>query len=296
MGMGILICIGLMLSALLAPVRAATSQPAVPGARLNPHPGAAEALPGLERRPSKGVFLVAGRNLLDPNFYRSVVLLTAYGPEGAMGLVVNQPTQIKLSEVFPDAEAFRKSGKVLYRGGPVAAPRILMLFRTPSPPDSGAERVFDHVYMSASRSLLDTLIRGTKVRFRLYGGHAGWAPGQLDMEIARGAWHVVPADADLVFAPAPSEIWQRLMDRMMLRSVRTERGRIIRTAGRAGLRPHHSARNNARSPGRLGRPGGACVTALGDFTRLSRARARPDPGTAGGHGTGPAWRYAPEPD
>ncbi len=257
MGISTLTCVLLVALIGLTLVCEARGLPRLPAAGTDARSDqvSAEALADMSNRPAKGVFLVASRTLLDPNFYRSVVLLTAYGSKGAMGLVVNHPTQIKLSEVFPEVESLRRSSEVIYRGGPVASHRVLILFRSPSLPPSAAW-IFDDVYMSANQALLDKLIQEGKRLFRLYAGHAGWAPGQLEMEIARGGWYVLPADAALVFSEAPSKTWQRLMDRLILRSVRAERGMVVRTGGRADHPPDRNARHSIRLPGRLAQPVG----------------------------------------
>lgn len=186
----------------------ATALAAVAMAGSSPAPAA----PGAQ--PAQGKLLVAARDLLDPNFEQAVVLLVQYGPEGALGLIVNRPTEIELTRALPNAEGVDGRADVLYRGGPVLPAGMMMLLRRDGPVD-GAQRVFADVHASASLDLLyKTLEDGTPPeRLRIFTGHSGWAPGQLDSEIARGGWLVLPGDADLVFSARPSEVWPRLIRR-----------------------------------------------------------------------------------
>jgi len=157
---------------------------------------------------SRGKFLVASRGLTDPNFSKTVVLLVDYDRNGALGLVINRPTEVKLSTVLPDMEKLQQLPDTISIGGPVAQNQILLLLRSHSQPE-GARRIFDDVYVSSSRATLQEMIdaSGSKNQFRVYAGHAGWSPGQLDREVSMGGWHILQADAATIFEKPPSEIW-----------------------------------------------------------------------------------------
>jgi putative transcriptional regulator len=163
---------------------------------------------------AKGKFLVASRELIDPNFSETVVLLLEYSRSGAMGVVVNRPTQVRLSTALPEMEGVQDLTDTLFAGGPVARNQILFLIRSGHEPE-GSRRVFDDIYVSSSRALLQKMVDGgdSGKTFRLYAGYAGWAPGQLDREVAMGGWHVLQADVATVFEKAPSEIWPELIHR-----------------------------------------------------------------------------------
>ncbi len=186
-----------------------------------PLPSATRAAPG---GPGKGRFLVARRSLVDPNFSQTVVLLIEYGDQGAMGLIVNRPTEVKLSEVL-EIEGAERLLEPVYSGGPVAHGRMLMLLRAQEAPE-GALPVFRDVHSSGSRELLDQLVAqpGSVKQFRVYAGHAGWAPGQLEAEIDRGGWHVMPGDPELVFSSAPKSVWRELIRRAVTRWTRRKEG------------------------------------------------------------------------
>jgi len=178
-----------------------------------------------EVRLSKGKFLVASRQLIDPNFSETVVLLVEYDRSGAMGLVLNRPTKMRLSTVLPDMEGLQDLPDTVYVGGPVAKNQMLLLIRSSSKPDD-ARLIFDDIYVSSSRALLRKMVdrRDPGQTFRLYAGHAGWAPGQLDQEVARGGWHVLQADVATVFEKAPGEIWPELIQRSSALWVRLKLG------------------------------------------------------------------------
>ncbi len=165
-----------------------------------------------ENEPSKGRFLVAARDLRDPNFAETVVLLVHYDSQGAMGLIVNRPTGRLAGELLPELEDLASEDKVIFLGGPVGRFGLLALLEARESLVE-AEHIFGDVYMSGSRDLMQRTATpsGERSRLRVYVGHAGWAPGQLEFEIARGGWHVVPARQDLVFTEDPTDLWEQLI-------------------------------------------------------------------------------------
>jgi putative transcriptional regulator len=166
-------------------------------------------------RPAKGKLLVASSDLEDPNFARSVILLVAYnGDEGAMGVIVNQPTPIKLAKILPQVEGLGARSDRVWRGGPVLPTSLLTLVRSKKPLDD-SEPVFEDVRMLTSREAFERTL-ASKVpgeRLRAFAGHAGWGAGQLEAEIARGDWVVMPATSEIVFSSAPDGVWPKLAER-----------------------------------------------------------------------------------
>lgn len=179
-----------------------------------PEGNAPPAKPAPEGRLARGKFLVARRGLPDSRFMETVVLLLDYSWEGAMGLIINRPTGIKLSELFPEIDGLKDRANSAYYGGPVEANRVMLLVRSPSPLKE-AELIVEGVYSSASRDVLDDIL-GRKARapeFRMYSGYAGWGPGQLEGEIARGDWYVTDANEETVFHETPEDVWPGLISR-----------------------------------------------------------------------------------
>ena len=178
------------------------------------------ALARIGHRPGRGMFLLAAPRLRDPNFAQTVVLLLEYDETGALGLVINRPTEASLHDVLatplPNSE-----GHAVFAGGPVELRRLIALLRSPVAVD-GAERLFGDVHASGSMETLRRMLErdGHAADVHAYLGYAGWAPGQLDAEIARGDWIVAPADAESVFDTPPVDVWPNLMRRNAGRWVR----------------------------------------------------------------------------
>lgn len=168
-------------------------------------------------RPAAGRLLVARRDLPDPNFAASVVLLIRADEEGSMGLLINRPSQIPLARVFDELSGARERKDPVFWGGPVARGTVFALLRAKDSPP-GAQRVLPEVHLISTRELLEkqVLDGAPAERFRVYLGYCGWGPGQLEREMEWGAWHVFRADAGLVFDAAPEAVWPRLIQRTEL--------------------------------------------------------------------------------
>lgn len=157
--------------------------------------------------------LLAMPQLRDPNFSRSVVLLCEHGPSGAMGFVVNRPTDVRAANaVTLDPPVRGDSGLRLWTGGPVETHRGFLLLGA-DPGIEACERVGDGFHLTTSADMLRSLLEANPTehgpqRCRLLLGYAGWGPGQLDAELAASAWITAPADPDLVFATPPDEMWE----------------------------------------------------------------------------------------
>ena len=158
-----------------------------------------------------GSFLVASRDLLDPNFSHTVVLVLDYNSEGALGVIINRPTEVGLDEMVADLEGLVDRSETVWVGGPVAHWQVVLLVRSADGIE-GAERVFADVHFTASRVVLESILESDE-EFRAYAGYAGWAAGQLEGEIERGGWHVLPGDAEMVFDAEPLELWRELIAR-----------------------------------------------------------------------------------
>lgn len=175
----------------------------------------ADASPALAgEKVTKGMFLIAEPGLPDPNFSETAVLIIHHGPDGTLGVIINRATSTRLSRVLPDLESLQQRSETLYLGGPVLHNALVMLFRSPEPLPS-TEPVFRDVYFSQNVEPLADLLKqaGPKRAFRVYAGHAGWAPGQLQGELARGGWRIVRADVESIFENNPDSVWPELIRR-----------------------------------------------------------------------------------
>ena len=156
--------------------------------------------------------LIAVPHLLDPNFHRSVVLLIEHGEQGALGVVVNRPSKLKVGEVLEklgvgyegDPEA-----RVLV-GGPVQ-PESGMVIHAEGNAPGDSRPVTDSIFVGSSLAALGRLFnrQGTRALFLL--GHAGWGAGQLEGEIEAGAWIPAPADEALIFGADRPGLWDRAL-------------------------------------------------------------------------------------
>lgn len=167
------------------------------------------------------VFLVAKPRLQDPNFSKTVVLVTQHRANEPMGVIINRPTPLALSEVFPENAHLKKRKDAMHFGGPVSPMTLVFVFQSAERPQD-ALRVLDDVYLSVNSGLLSELLSRPKFpeRLKVYAGYAGWAPEQLQNEIRRGDWYVLNADAEILFKTAPKNIWPELVKRASARSVR----------------------------------------------------------------------------
>jgi putative transcriptional regulator len=162
-----------------------------------------------------GRLLVASRDLSDPNFAKTVILLVHYSEgQGAVGLVLNKRTDVPISRVFHDLKEAGGRKDPVYIGGPVELNSVLALLKAASKPE-GADKVFSDVYLISNKDLLTkTLASSAEATvFHTYIGYAGWGAGQLEHEVDLGAWHIMPADVGTVFHADPDSVWERLIRR-----------------------------------------------------------------------------------
>jgi putative transcriptional regulator len=164
-----------------------------------------------QHEPPNGVLLIAKPGMADPNFSRTVVLASQTADGGTVGVILNRPTQAK----------HEKTGTPLFFGGPVMREVLVALFSSERPPDAAAFHVLKGIYLTMHPQNLEKLFGDAAARaegYRLFRGFAGWAPGQLESELARDDWFVLPASAGLVFRSDTSGMWEEL--------VRKARGRV----------------------------------------------------------------------
>jgi putative transcriptional regulator len=159
----------------------------------------------------KGQLLIAGPGLLDPNFWRTVVLIVEHTEEGALGLVLNRPSETTVGEAVPQLEDLLELDEPVFIGGPVQPSSIMVLAQFEDP-DDAALIAFDDVGVLGTGGTEEDRSPGLRTG-RAFVGHAGWGPGQLDAEMERGDWIVEPAGWDDAFAPDPLALWSRVLTR-----------------------------------------------------------------------------------
>lgn len=157
-----------------------------------------------------GALLVATEASHDTDFARAVVLVLDHDAQRATGLVLNRPVKISLAEVFPELKAGAALAQTAWAGGPVLL-GVNALLRSRSP-RSGLDRVLPGVYLIADKQRIRAEVAAgpSAASFRVYLGVCGWGAGQLESEIKRGLWRIVPGSVDLIFDAKPDTLWERL--------------------------------------------------------------------------------------
>src|SRR5581483_4070909 len=178
-----------------------------------------------------GKILVTARASPDPLFAESVILLVQYEESGALGLMLNTPTEIHISQALAALKGAKKSPDFVYLGGPVEPEGVLALLRAPDktgglPRAPGKTGDLTHVardtYLASTRKVLeDALSQGKRSgELRVYLGYCGWTAGQLRAEVRQGAWYIFNPSDDIVFDPKPGSLWKRLIERTELQLAR----------------------------------------------------------------------------
>lgn len=164
-----------------------------------------------EQTLSVGSVLVAKEKLGDPNFAESVVLIIQRDEdEGTLGIVINRPSDVPLSQIFPQIK--HAPADPVYMGGPVGITVGQALLRLPEKAND-ATQIADDVYVTTSKKLIEkSVASGAQAsKFRLFLGYAGWAPGQLENEVQLGAWSVLKGHSKIIFDNDPASLWDRLI-------------------------------------------------------------------------------------
>lgn len=158
-------------------------------------------------------FLIAMPNLADPNFYRTVTYLCAHNSEGAMGIVINRPLNLRLGEILGHMDIPLTDPRIrtvpVYQGGPVQRERGFVIHR-PTGQWDAVLPVGDDIGVATSRDILSAIARGEGPEQVVVAlGYAGWGAGQLEREVAENAWLSVPANTDIIFQVPFEERWEQ---------------------------------------------------------------------------------------
>jgi putative transcriptional regulator len=153
----------------------------------------------------RGQLLVAAPILSDPNFHRTVVLVAEHGEEGAMGIVLNRPTETSVGEAVPALSPIAGDAAPLFVGGPVSTGSVLAVAELDDPGDA-SEILFGSIGFVQEPGV--PVVRG-----RVFVGYAGWGAGQLESELEEESWLVLPAEPDDLFSEDPDALWSTVLRR-----------------------------------------------------------------------------------
>lgn len=156
-------------------------------------------------------FLVAMPGLEDENFSHTVTLLCEHNDKGALGLVINRPTDLSLKDMLDHMELQHGNlvgNPIVHWGGPVQPERGFVVHTGPSAWESSLQ-IADNLYITTSRDVLSAIGQGRGPReFFVALGYAGWQAGQLEGEILHNSWLNTPADRAILFTMPAEQRWQ----------------------------------------------------------------------------------------
>lgn len=165
--------------------------------------------------PTKGRLLVATPPLEDPNFDRTVIYVLEHHDDGALGVVLNRPTDEQLGEPLERWEELQATPQRVFEGGPVEPDALIALALANEPLVEATDELSPVSGRVASADLTTdpAFVAGVVSALRVFRGYAGWGAGQLEGEIAVGAWLVLDAEPGDVFASQPRELWRTVLRR-----------------------------------------------------------------------------------
>jgi len=161
----------------------------------------------------RSMLLVASEDIADPRFHQSVVLVTRHGrSRSTVGVVVNHALDVSLDRLFPELK--QAAQHRLHYGGPVAFGQIVFMLRSETAP-AASIALAESLFLSSDGGSLRQLIEAATpaTRLRVFNGFASWVPNQLESEIDRGDWYLLPVDVDALFNDPLDEMWLRLWRR-----------------------------------------------------------------------------------
>lgn len=160
----------------------------------------------------RGRLIIASPRVMDPNFRRAVVLITEHSDAGAMGVVLNRPSDTTVDEVVPDLVPLVDGDELVHVGGPVAATSVVVLAEFDEPGAAALLVDGDLGFVpaeAADRAAFADVLR----RRRVFAGHAGWGPGQLEGELEEDAWIVEPPMREEIFTEDAAGLWAAVLRR-----------------------------------------------------------------------------------
>jgi len=169
----------------------------------------------------EGRLLVAAPELMDPNFFQTVVLICHHSErDGTIGLVLNRCTEMSIGKALGDLPAAADRTEPMWLGGPVDTRNVWILHRRQDLISPGHE-VQEGVFFTADAGVVKKILRTNGPDpdgsiFRLFVGYAGWSSGQVEREMEEGAWDVISAGPECLFSNAPDRLWREMSVRVLL--------------------------------------------------------------------------------
>jgi len=173
-----------------------------------------------QNSPANGLLLVAKPGLADPNFERTVVLVTQTEDAATVGVIINRPSKLKLSLFFSPDIPTQNYRDPVFLGGPVMRQVMIAVFRSDTVPQAPAFHVLKNIYLTLHPDNIEKLLADPAAHYRLYAGFSGWAPDQLESEFMRDGWYFLPADEATLFRDKTENLWEELVERA-IRAPRT---------------------------------------------------------------------------
>ena len=167
----------------------------------------------MQEEPAKGKILISEPFLNDPNFKRTIILLSDHNDDGTVGFILNKPTQFRVHHLLED---FPEFDAPVYFGGPVQVNSLQFIHRAGKILEDSTE-ICDGLYWGGSFEILKLLIEAKQVQpsdFRFFIGYSGWEAGQLGEEIKISSWIVTPTNTDNVFSDEPDKLWGEILKSM----------------------------------------------------------------------------------
>jgi putative transcriptional regulator len=161
----------------------------------------------------RGKLLIASPKIADPNFRRTVVLMAEHSEEGAMGLVLNRVSDATVGEAVPALAWIADEDSPVHVGGPVASTSVVVLAEFEDPSRAALLLDDDLGFIPAEAEDQDALAAATR-RTRVFAGHSGWGPGQLEAELEEESWIIGEARREDVFAGDLDDLWAAVLRRM----------------------------------------------------------------------------------
>lgn len=174
-----------------------------------------EIFESIKNRPqlSKGTIIIAGRNLHDPNFSHTVILITEYDDLGTTGLIINRPVKTPAKKIFPAISQVTAHAGNLYIGGPIGFNDLQILVESKAHFQKTVALAGDIYLIKNPRGFNDlTRHAAAGMKVKILAGYAGWGIGQLETEIMRGDWYIWRADSRIVFSKNPETVWDELIE------------------------------------------------------------------------------------